>query len=53
MSLKEKQYSLTLIIGLVELEHKDEKEGCKKISVGVYILKDTHEEGHVYKNIYI
>ena len=37
-----------LIIGLVELEHKDEKIGCKKISVGVYKLKNTHEEGHVY-----
>ena len=36
-----------LIIGLVELEHKDEKGGCKKISVGVYILKNTCEEGHV------
>ena len=37
-----------LIIGLVELEHEDEKGGCKKISVGVYILKNTHEKGHAY-----
>ena len=37
-----------LIIGLVELEYKEEKVGCKKISVGVYILKNTHEEGHAY-----
>ena len=32
----------------MELEHKDEKGGCKKISVGVYILKNTHEEGHAF-----
>ena len=31
--------SSNLIIGLVELEYKDEKVGYKKISVGVYILK--------------
>ena len=51
MSLKEKQYSLTLIIGLVELEHKDEKGGCKKISVGVYRLRNTYEEGHGFNFI--
>ena len=37
-----------LIIGLVELVHKKERVGCKKISVEVYILKNTHEEGHAY-----
>ena len=36
-----------LIIELVELEHKEEYVGCKKISVGVQILKNTHEEGNV------
>ena len=39
-----------LIIGLVELVHKDERVGYKKISVGVYILKNTNEEGHVRNN---
>ena len=43
MSFKEKQYSLTLIIGLVELVPKDERVGCKKISVGVYIERYTWE----------
>ena len=37
-----------LIIGLVELVHEEERVECKKISVGVYILKNIHEEGHVY-----
>ena len=34
---------------LMELVHEEERVGCKKISVGVYILKNTHEEGHVNK----
>ena len=33
---------------LVELVHEEERVGCKKISVGVYILKNTHEEGHAH-----
>ena len=37
-----------LIIGWMELVHEEERVECKKISVGVYILKNTHEEGHVY-----
>ena len=40
-----------LIIGLVELEHKDEKIGCKKISVGVYRLRNTYKEGHGFNFI--
>ena len=32
----------------MELVHEEERVGCKKISVGVYILKNTHEEGHGY-----
>ena len=28
----------------MELVHKDERVGCKKISVGVYILTNTHDE---------
>ena len=36
----------------MELEHKDEEGGCKKISVGVYILKNIHEEGHAYHFIH-
>ena len=41
-----------LIIGLVKLVHKEKRVGCKKISVGVYILKNTHKEGHAYHFIY-
>ena len=37
-----------LIIGLVELVHEEERVGCKKISVEVYILKNTHEESHAW-----
>ena len=37
-----------IIIRLVELVHEEERVGGKKISVGVYILKNTHEEGHAY-----
>ena len=33
---------------LMELVHEEERVECKKISVGVYILKNTHKEGHVY-----
>ena len=42
-----------LIIGLVKLEHKDENVGCKKISVGVQILENTHEEGNVHHSSFI
>ena len=36
----------------MELVHKEERVGCKRISVEVYILKNTHEEenkgiGHI------
>ena len=40
------------IIGLVELVHEEERVACKKISVGAYILKNTHEEGHAYHCIH-
>ena len=33
---------------LVEFVHEEERVGCKKISVRVYILKNTHEEGQAY-----
>ena len=37
-----------LIIGLVELVHKEEMIGMQENKCGVYILKNTHEEGHAY-----
>ena len=36
------------IIGLVELEHKNEKVGCKKISVGEVDSEKIHEGGNGY-----
>ena len=43
-----------LVIGLVELVHKDERVGCKKISAEMQILRNTHKEGHAYKkNVYM
>ena len=33
---------------LVELVHEEERVGCKKISVGVYILENIHKEGNVH-----
>ena len=33
-----------LIIGLVELVHEEERVGCKKISVEVYKLQNTHRK---------
>ena len=33
---------------LMELVHEEERVECKKISVGVYILKNTYEESHAW-----
>ena len=33
---------------LMELIHEEEKVGCKKISVRMYILENIHKEGNVH-----